>query len=81
MDKIVAADFESMNYEELELFEEIVGTIPSTEEELESVPRSRLMIALGFISGRRSNPDLTLEEVKKLPVGSIVFGEDEDDPS
>ena len=77
--KIKAASFDSMDYGELEVFEDIAGTIPTTDEELHSMPKSKLMIALGFIAERRVNPSVTLEEIKALPMGTIIFSDDSED--
>jgi len=81
--KITAADFESMNYGELETFEEIVGSLPTDEESLEKVSRAKLLIALGYIAAKRTNPDITLDEVRELPMGAISFKDDDEgsDPS
>lgn len=73
-----AAAFDSMNYGELEVFESIVGIMPTTEDELATISRAKLMIALGFIAAKREDPSVTVEDVKALPLGSIVLNEDEE---
>ena len=75
---IIAAEFDSMTYGELELFESIVGAVPGTEEELAKVPRSSLMLALGLIAAKRDDPAVTLDDLRGLPIGSIEFVDSED---
>ena len=82
MDKIHAIDFEDMTYGELEIFEDVVGVLPSNEEEVNLLPKSKFLLAMGLIAARRTNPDATLDDMRALPVGHIVLGEDEDtDPN
>jgi hypothetical protein len=80
MDKIVAATIDDLDYGELDIFEEIVGIIPTDEDTLDRLPKAKLLIALGYIAARREDPSVTLDEVKRLPLGSIVFS-GADDPT
>lgn len=72
---IAVMSMDELTYGEMELLEEVIGSLPDNMEE---VPKSKMMIALGLISGRRVDPDLTLEDVRNLPVGALDFGGLED---
>jgi hypothetical protein len=72
---IAVMSMNELTYGEMELLEEVIGSLPDNMEE---VPKSKMMIALGLISGRRVDPDLTLEDVRNLPVGALDFGGLED---
>ena len=81
MEKIIAATIDDLDYGELDIFEEIVGLIPTDEATLEKLPKAKLLIALGYIAARREDPKVTLEDVKRLPLGAIVFSGDGEDPT
>lgn len=81
MDKIVAVSLNDMTYGELEMMEEVLGMIPEDDTALNALPKSKVLIALGWISGRRVNPDLTLQEVRDMPMGTIVIESEEEDPT
>ncbi len=72
---ITVMGIDELTYGEMEVLEEVVGSLPDNMEE---VPKSKMMIALGLIAGRRQDPDLTLEDVRNLPVGALDFGGLED---
>jgi len=79
MDKIKAAKLDELTYGEVEVFEEIVGSLPTTEAEMEKMPKAKMMTALGFIAASRVEPEMTLADFRKLPVGTVVF--EESDPN
>jgi len=72
-----AADIGTMSYGELEIFEEIVGIVPEDEETLMKAPRTKLLLALGFIAAKRLDPATTLEDIRSLPLGAISFANEE----
>lgn len=72
---ITVMSMDELTYGEMEMLEEVIGRLPDNMEE---VPKSKMMIALGLIAGRRVDPDLTLEDVRNLPVGALDFGGIED---
>jgi hypothetical protein len=67
-------------YGELSDFEEIVGSLP-TDGTMEGVPIGKMMIALGYITARRTDPTVTIEEIRNLPIGSIVMDSEEVNPN
>lgn len=78
---VKAVRMDEMTYGEMETLEDILGSFPTTEEDFESVPKAKLMIALAFISMRRDDPSVTLDDVRALPAGSIKMEADEVDPT
>jgi len=66
--------FTDLNFDELEEFEEIVGMIPTSVSD--KVPLAKTMKALVYLTLKRDNPDLTVEEVGTM---SIDIVNDEDD--
>ena len=68
--QITVVSMDDFTYGELEIVEDICGVIPTGKPEDGQV---KMMLALGYVAGLRTNPDLTLEEVRAMPVGSIVF--------
>ena len=73
-EEAAALSLDDMTYGELETFEEIIGFIPETEDDMAKVPKMKMGIALAFVMGRRKNPELTLDEVRAAKVGSFVTG-------
>jgi hypothetical protein len=70
--------FNTLDYGELDLFEEITGMIPTSDEEIEALPRVKFILAMGLITAQRTDPAATLESVKRLPLGAIkLHGSDE----
>ena len=73
---ITVVSLDDLTYGELEIVENICGVIPTGRPEDGQV---KMMLALGYVAGLRTNPDLTLDEVRAMPVGSIVFESADDD--
>jgi hypothetical protein len=63
--------FNTLDYGELDIFEDIVGMIPTSETEIEALPRVKFILAMGLISKMRTHPETTLEEIKRIPIGGI----------
>ena len=75
--KVVSLD--DMTYGEIEVFEDIVGFLP-TDGDMSAVPVGKMMIALGYITARRDDPSVTVDDIRALPVGSIVMADAEVNP-
>jgi hypothetical protein len=75
--KVISLD--DMTYGEIEAFEDIVGFLP-TDGDMAKVPVGKMMIALGYITARRDDPSVTVDDIRALPVGSIVMAEAEVNP-
>ena len=74
-------NLDELTYGELEAFEEIVGFVPSDASEFDAISHTKMTTVLAFISGRRVNPDLTVEEVRNSPIGTyLVEGVDDVNP-
>jgi hypothetical protein len=79
---VKAVRMDEMSYGEMETLEEIIGMFPTSEEDFDRIPKAKLMIALAFISLRRDDPEVTLDDVRALPAGSIQMDTgDEADPT
>ena len=75
--KVISLD--DMTYGEIEAFESIVGFLP-TDGDMAGVPVGKMMIALGYITARRDDPSVTVDDIRALPVGSIVMADAEVNP-
>tara|TARA_B110000285_G_scaffold40977_1_gene44962 strand:- start:3143 stop:3412 length:270 start_codon:yes stop_codon:yes gene_type:complete len=76
--KVISLD--EMTYGEIEAFEDIVGFLP-TDGDMSNVPVGKMMIALGYITARRDDPSVTVDDIRALPVGAIVMADTEVDPA
>lgn len=79
-EEIKVISFDDMTYGEIEAFEDIVGFLPM-DGDMASVPVGKMMIALGFITARREDPSVTIDDIRALPVGSIVMADAEVNPT
>jgi len=70
---IETVPFNTLDYGELDLFEEITGMIPTSEAEIQGMPRVKFILAMGLITAQRNGMDgyQTLDEVKRIPLGGI----------
>ena len=69
----LSVDLDALTYGELEILEEVLGYIPGEEDGgFDAVPRSKMVVALAVITGRRTNPDLTIADVRGMKLGEIV---------
>jgi len=69
--QIHGVPFNTLDYGELDIFEEIVGMIPTTETEITELPKVKFILAMGFITRLRTDPTATIESVKRIPLGGI----------
>ena len=61
----VEIDLDDLTIEEVEIFEEITG-IPIDELGGAGKPKGKMLRALAYLSKRRTDPSITLEEVGRL---------------
>ena len=78
--EIRVISLDDMTYGEIEAFEDIVGFLP-TDGDMSKVPVGKMMVALGYITARREDPSVTVDDIRALPVGSIVMADAEVDPT
>jgi hypothetical protein len=63
-DNTITIDVEDLTIEEIEIVEDVTGR--AFDEAFQpGAPKGRLMRALAYVSERRTNPSITLEEVGK----------------
>ena len=77
---IKVINLDELTYGELDTFESIVGTLP-TDGDMSKLPTGKTMIALGLISARRSDPSVTEQDIRDLPMGAIEMVGSEVDPT
>ena len=68
---IETVPFNTLDYGELDLFEEIVGMIPNSDAQIQSMPTVKFILAMGLITAQRDKPETTMDEIKRLPLGAI----------
>jgi len=68
---IETVPFNELDYGELDLFEEVVGMIPNSEDQLKKMPTVKFVLAMGLITAQRKDPATTMEYIKRLPLGAI----------
>ena len=74
--KVYKFDMERLSLGELEIFEDVAGGFPDTEEALEEMSKSKLILAAGLICLQREDPTATIEDARKLEFGQIEMIED-----
>lgn len=62
-------DIKKLTVGDLEDIEEICGR-PLSEIDFEN-PDSKLMKAIVYITGRRDNPDFTIEDARQVPLSAL----------
>lgn len=66
-------NFDDMTIGDIETFEEISGkTITSLSDLTPSQMDAKTFLALGFVFARRTNPDVTLDDVRQMGVSQIT---------
>lgn len=76
----LSLNFDTLTIDEVDLLEEISGqsidTIARSFSGGGGKPMAKLLKAIAFVSARRENPDVTLEEVGALPVAAVLGTEE-----
>jgi len=75
----ITIDFNDLTYGDLELIEEHLGGIPDNFEGPD-VPRVKLAMVMALISMRKTNPDATMDDVRKMGVDAIAWGDSGNSP-
>ena len=69
----LAMNLDDLTIEEVEIIEDILDA-PFETAFTAGAKRGKAMRALAFVTMRRSNPDVTLEEAGKVPVTGFTGG-------
>lgn len=71
----IAFDLNSLTFAETIEFEDI-AEVPITSFGAEGVKMGRVALAMAYVVLRRTNPELTLDEVKAMPITTIDLSGD-----
>ena len=73
----LSIDFDSLTLDEIEILEEVTGvSIDAIGKRLsaDEAPKAKTMKALAYISARREDPEITLEEIGKIKLTDLTSG-------
>lgn len=68
-------ELDDLTYGEMEVFEEVVGAFPTDQDEVENLPKMKMLLAMALIAGQRTNPDITLADVRRWKLTSATIGD------
>lgn len=71
---VIDIDFDDLTFGEMEMIEDVIGIFPDKVARLETdFPKSKFLTAFAWVAMRRTDPDITVEEVRARKMNTIQF--------